>query len=203
MNNIMLDIETTANSNTAAVIQIAMIRFDWNGNIGDSLVLRLNLDEQLKVGLDANSSTLAWWANTNPQLFNSLLTENVESVKTALSKFCKFVTFEDHIWCHASFDLPIVNNLLHKFGFKTPWSYMKHRDIRTLVDLSGINLADYNWAKEKTHDALDDCRFQIKYCCDAYNKIKGLNTITLTEEKVKEISKIPLTDEEIRKMYVL
>ena len=84
MNNIMLDIETVANTNNTAVIQVAMIRFDWTGKLGESLVVRLNLDEQLRKGLDANSSTLAWWADTNPQLFRSLLTENVESVSQAL-----------------------------------------------------------------------------------------------------------------------
>lgn len=199
----MLDIETVANTNNTAVIQVAMIRFDWTGKLGNSLVVRLNLDEQLRKGLDANSSTLAWWVNTNPQLFKSLLTENVESVSQALSKICQFITFNDYIWCHATFDIPILNNLLHKFGFKTPWAYKKCRDIRTLTELAELDLTQYNWEKEKTHDALDDCRFQIKYCYDAYNKIKGINSSNIHEEKIQELNKIPLTDEDLRKMYVL
>lgn len=173
MNNIMLDIETVANTNNTAVIQVAMIHFDWTGKLGESLVVRLNLDEQLRKGLDANSSTLAWWADTNPQLFRSLLTENVESVSQALSKVCQFINFNDYIWCHATFDIPILNNVLCKFGFKTPWAYKKCRDIRTLTELANLDLTQYNWAAEKTHDALDDCRFQVKYCCDAYNKLKS------------------------------
>ena len=172
MNNIMLDIETVANTNNTAVIQVAMIRFDWTGKLGESLVVRLNLDEQLKKGLDANSSTLAWWADTNPKLFRSLLTENVESVSQALTKICQFINFNDYIWCHATFDIPILNNVLHKFGFKTPWAYKKCRDIRTLTELADLDLTQYNWDAEKTHDALDDCRFQVKYCCDAYNKMR-------------------------------
>ena len=36
MNNIMLDIETVANTNNTAVIQVAMIRFDWTGKLGES-----------------------------------------------------------------------------------------------------------------------------------------------------------------------
>lgn len=203
MNNIMLDIETVANTNNTAVIQVAMIRFDWTGKLGNSLVIRLNLDEQLRKGLDVNSSTLAWWANTNPQLFKSLLTENVESVSQALSKICQFITFNDYIWCHATFDIPILNNLLHKFGFKTPWAYKKCRDIRTLTELAELDLTQYNWDKEKTHDALDDCRFQIKYCCDAYNKIKGINSSNIHEEKIQELNNSFLTDEDLRKMYVL
>jgi len=203
-NNIMLDIETVANTNNAAVIQVAMVRFDWHtGEIDDHLVVKLNLDEQLKKGLDVNSSTLAWWSETNPQLFKSLLTENVEPVSQALSKICQFIYFDDYIWCHATFDIPILNNLLHKFGFKTPWAYKKCRDIRTLTELAELDLTQYNWDKEKTHDALDDCKFQIKYCRDAYRKIKGFNNLDIHKERIEELNKIPLTDEELRKMYVL
>ena len=173
----MLDIETVANTNNTAVIQVAMIRFDWTGKLGESLVVRLNLDEQLKNGLDANSSTLAWWADTNPKLLHSLLTEDVEAVSQALTKICQFINFNDYIWCHATFDIPILNNLLHKFGFKTPWAYMKNRDIRTLIDLSGLDLSQYPWDVEKTHDALEDCVFQIKYCTDAYKLLRDKTNV--------------------------
>lgn len=50
---------------------------------------------------------------------------------------------------------------------------MRHkdaRDIRTLVNLSGIDLKTYDWNK-KTHNALDDCKFQVTYCVDAMKKL--------------------------------
>jgi len=168
----MIDIETVANTNTSAVIQVAMVRFDWDGNVGDTLVVNLDLDEQVREGLDVNASTLSWWARTNATIFNELLTKDVLPVKKALKQICDFINFNDYIWCHATFDIPILNNLLHKFGFKTPWAYMKNRDIRTLIDLSGLDLSQYPWDVEKTHDALEDCVFQIKYCTDAYKLLR-------------------------------
>ena len=171
MNNIMLDIETLGTGVDSVVIQVAMIKFDRDGTLGESLSVRLNRDEQLKLGLSYTQSTLDWWNKTNPELLKTLLTENVSSLNEGLTKISNFVSRTDYLWCHATFDAPILSNLFEAAGMKAPWGYKNVRDIRTLVDLTQLNLSDYNWVAEKTHDALDDCRFQIKYCCDAFKRI--------------------------------
>lgn len=171
MNNIMLDIETLGTSTDSIVIQVAMVKFDRNGNIGESLSVNLNRDEQLRLGLGYSQSTLDWWNRTNPDLLKSLLTENVNDLAEGLAKISGFIGRNDYLWCHATFDAPILNNLFEAVGMKAPWGYKNVRDIRTLVDLTNLNLNDYNWTAEKTHDALDDCKFQIKYCCDAFKRI--------------------------------
>lgn len=174
MNNVMLDIETLGTAMNSVVIQIAAVRFDENGNIGDSICINLNRDEQLAAGLVKEDSTIDWWNNTNPELFKRLLTENIIPVKEALEKFNSFININDRIWSHATFDIPVLTSLFKAFNIKPNWYYVNHRDIRTLVSLAHVNLKAYNWKSEKTHDAFDDCKFQIKYCTDGLKYLQNL-----------------------------
>ena len=96
-----------------------------------------------------------------------------KSTSEKLKELQSYINNNDIIWCHATFDIPILANLFNTFNIHIPWGYKNIRDIRTLTDLAQLDLTQYNWLQEKTHDAIDDCKFQIKYCCDAYNKLKG------------------------------
>jgi hypothetical protein len=172
MNNVMLDIETLGTNVDSIVLQVSLVRFDRQGNIGESLSLCLNVGEQESLGLKKDDSTIEWWNNTNPELFKRLLFEGVASLSDSLNQISSFFQYGDVLWCHATFDAPILSNLFKITQKRIPWKYTNVRDIRTLVDLSHLNLSDYNWVKEKTHDALDDCKFQIKYCCDAFKRLR-------------------------------
>lgn len=187
MNKIMLDIETTGNIVNTAIIQLSMVRFDEEGSVGDFIRINIDAEEQYKLGAQYTQNTLDWWQETNKELFESITTKNVLSVNTALDIIDAFVTMDDQIWCHATFDMPILDNLYHLAGRnKRPWKYTKIRDIRTIVELSGINLSTYNWEKEKTHDSLDDCRFQIKYTTDAMKMLKiSKNGVENLERMIK------------------
>ena len=192
MNNIMLDIETTGNITSSAVIQISMVRFDESGNVGDHIHINIDAEEQYKLGAQYTQNTLDWWQKTNPALFESITTQNVKSVREAIDIINSFVTKSDYIWCHATFDFPIVDNLYHLAGETTrPWDYKRVHDLRTIVSISGINLHAYNWAEEKTHDSLDDCMFQIKYTTDAIKAIKfGNNKEKDLERTIKGLCEI-------------
>jgi hypothetical protein len=77
------------------------------------------------------------------------------------------------LWCHATFDEPILSNAYHKAGTSEPWHYRSVRDLRTLIDLANIDI--YSYQNDGTHhDALADCNFQIRYTIDALNKLKGV-----------------------------
>jgi 8-oxo-dGTP pyrophosphatase MutT (NUDIX family) len=42
--------------------------------------------------------------------------------------------------------------------------------VRELEEETGIDITKFNWAK-KTHDAVDDCRFQVEYCTEAMRSL--------------------------------
>jgi len=171
--DLMIDIETLGNTHDAVIIQLAACFFDRNtGEIGNTFSVNIDRESAKVEGFVENEETLKWWSEQNQDVFNSITTQNLKDVKIAMKDFFAFIgkPSEIVVWSHATFDFVIVQNYLKKLGI----GYMPYRgarDIRTLVDLSGINLDKYDWTK-KTHDALDDCKFQVTYCVDAMNALK-------------------------------
>ena len=172
--DVMLDIETFSTDANALVVQVAMAIFDRNSaQVKASTTINIDVEDSLKRGFDMDEETLNWWATQPKEIFESLQI-NPFSCEEALENMKKFIPFGAIIWCHATFDIPILANFFRKVApdRKLAWGYKNVRDIRTVVDLSGIDLDKYNWEQEKTHNALSDVLFQIKYVTDACNMIK-------------------------------
>lgn len=166
--NIMIDIETLGLDYNSVVIQIAAAKFDWDGTIKEVFDRKLNHKEQIDKGCIVNESTIDWWKNQNKEILKNIL-EHAEPTENALRDFCSFISKRDIIWSSANFDIPILTNLLAKYGLPTPWYYWDCKDVRTLTYLANINpKTDYNYSQGKTHDALDDVKFQVRYCTDAF-----------------------------------
>lgn len=74
------------------------------------------------------------------------------------------------------FDIGKMQYNFKKHGIKDRFNYYSHRDCRTVVDWASDKLGvddthfkDFENPETKTHDALDDCRFQAHYVSKAYN----------------------------------
>lgn len=173
MKDLMIDIETMGNTSNATMIQLAGIYFDrYTGETGKEFCINIDENSCKAMGFMSDQSTVDWWAKQDQNILNNIRSSCNDAVDaiTQFHAFYKLGGFDVNIWSHATFDFVIVQNYLQKIG-----KYMNHkyaRDIRTLVDLSKINLDSYNW-NNKTHNALDDCKFQVKYCVDAINNIKN------------------------------
>lgn len=174
-NDIMIDIETFGQSYNAVVVQVALAYFNREtGEIGDSTIINIDANDSIKYGFEMDKSTLDWWATQPKEVFDTL-SVNAVPVEEALKNIKKFIKFGAFIWCHSTFDAPILGNMYRRVygeNKSVPWGYKNVRDIRTLCALSNINLELYDWEKEKTHNAGDDVKFQIKYVTDACNMIK-------------------------------
>ena len=152
----MLDIETLGINNCPKLIQIGCCNFDLNKKID----LRLNTDLQNLSTVD--QSTLNFWSGKQRP-------SGKLSLKEAIGSLRDFLMNADEVWSH-DFDWSIIKRICETYGFEIPYHYKRFRCIRTLTALSGIDLKDYNWDK-KTHNALDDCIFQVEYCKDAFKKL--------------------------------
>lgn len=171
-NHLMLDVETMGVNSNAPIIQLGACLFDsQTGEILQTFCQNINLEDSiLNYGLQKDQSTMDWWKEQRQDILEDILTNN-KPFHFVMSEFSKFLSAnvqykETPIWSHATFDFPLVQNHLKLDGMKT----MNHKmayDIRTLTGLSGIDLNEYDWNKGKTHNALDDCIFQVNYCVDA------------------------------------
>ena len=53
---------------------------------------------------------------------------------------------------------------------KPIWHYRDYVDLRTLVDLSNINIKNF-MNDDVAHNALNDCLFEIRYAVEAVKKL--------------------------------
>lgn len=172
-NDVMIDIETFGTNNNALVVQVALAYFDRNtGQVGDSTIINIDVEDSLKYGFKMDEETLDWWSEQPKEIFESLQVNPFSCVEAAENIY-KFLSYDALIWCHATFDAPLLANFYKTVkDDKMPYKYRNVRDIRTVVDLAGLDLDKYDWDKEKTHNALSDVLFQIKYVTDACNMLK-------------------------------
>lgn len=175
--HLMLDIETLGVQPDSIILQVAAVEFIVE-RTADGITHTINSHfdgypdhiEEKAAGFTISQSTLDWWATQNQSVFRDIKSkgQNPREVWTAFAEYLGRVK-PKHIWGHATFDPVMVQEHLTYYGLpKLPHKAV--RDIRTLSYLSDIDLNSYDWG-EKTHNALDDCYFQIKYCMDAMRKL--------------------------------
>jgi len=160
--DMMLDLETLGHKENAVIIQIGACYFN-----GDEFFEEIDARSSIAAGFEMTVETVGWWMEqeARPNIMNGI------NVQNAINKFNRFASKATRVWCHVSFDCPIIINHLNKFIAKPSIHYTQFRDLRTLVDLAGLNLNDYERVGTH-HNALDDCLFQIQYCVDGLKKIK-------------------------------
>ena len=168
----MLDIETMGNEHNAAIIQVGACYFDREtGKIGKTFKENVDLRSSIEAGLTVNADTIYWWLEQSDEARLSILAKPRRKITPVLNDLKAFAKKAKNIWCHATFDIVVVNNALISCGFK-PLHYKYGRDIRTLTDLAQSKKDQF--VREGTHhDALDDCIFQVKYCTAAMRTLSG------------------------------
>lgn len=166
--DLMLDLETFDNVVTTAIVQIGAVVFDRDtGDIIDEFKADIDPQSCVDMGLTIGVDTIMWWLKQGDEARASITSTPRGHIKDVLANFNSFVAKYEpdprkvNVWCHATFDFPIMQNTYKAVGIEPPWHYRSARDLRTLTDLSGVDI----YAIRRTgtyHDALDDCRHQIK-----------------------------------------
>lgn len=172
MKDIMIDIETLGVRSSAMILQIGACYFDRNtGEIGDTFLVNIKTPGHMPFTVDQD--TVAWWFQQSQEARESVLTNpepiDIQRAVLDLHDFCD--RDDTNIWCHATFDMPIVLHAFEVIGLKFPIHFRRMRDIRTLMDI-----ADHRSEKKREgvhHNGLDDAKFQVAYVVEALNKLKN------------------------------
>lgn len=170
MKNLMIDLESLSTNLYGVVTQIGACYFDNQGKIGDKFLVNIDIASSLCIGLKIDGKTLKWWferVNLITWLNNTV---NITKALAMFRDFC-YKNKKARVWSHY-FDIYMIEGLYTKIGQKLPFSYRNWRDIRTLVDLSGLKTKKEK-GDPKTHNALDDCIYQVKYVSKALRMIEG------------------------------
>jgi len=170
MKDIMVDIETLGTANNSVVTQIGAIYFNrYTGELGKELLVNIQIQDCLNKGLQVDAGSIKFWFEQPERSF----LDRPTTLMDALQQLRDFHNIDNKalVWAHSTFDFPILHNAYRKVGQGFCFPYRNLRDIRTLVDLSGIKYKKGSSGDPKTHNALDDCKHQVKYCTEAFNKI--------------------------------
>ena len=169
MDDLMVDIETLGTTHNAVITQIGACFFDRNtGDYGSNFLMNIRIQDCLDKGMTVNGDTIKWWMN---QEYKSWV-KDAGDLAVVLNAFRKFAKPCKAAWAHATFDFPILANAYNICKIGMPFHYRDMRDLITLVDLSDLKKEDFKTNLLKTHNALDDCFYQIEYAVKCFKRIK-------------------------------
>lgn len=182
MNHLSIDIETLGRAPTSAPLTIGFCLFDET-RIVESGTIWVDLDSSLAAGLTIDEETLRWWMlETSPEARRNLFgpPNSLGSALNALDNLFGRNCGREHglVWTKGpSFDGAILDNAyfrarqlgLYSCGPQsiTPWKYSSHRDVRTIVEASGLVLCHAN-----SHAAQEDAVAQARMVQEAWALLK-------------------------------
>lgn len=171
--HLMLDIETMGTDSFSSILSIGAVEFDIKtGKTGKEFYTNVDLQSCLDIGLTINASTVMWWMERSEQARKDLTKRAPIPIAEALKKFSDFCNKDYQIWGNsARFDCGILQNAYDKMFIPIPWDFRKERCVRTLVSFNP-GIKDAVPFSGTSHNALDDCKFQIKYCSEIWCSIQ-------------------------------
>jgi 3' exoribonuclease, RNase T-like len=182
----MADTETVGLSETAGVLQLAIVPFLLTNPLAHypGRQIQLSLQPQLEMGRTIDGSTLKFWLDQEKEgqapLLLALDGGDRDTIVEALQTLSiwaaswKQNATRVELWSKgAGFDPRILKNLFAQYAVEWPFEFREERDLRTLMALAGMNTASLTRTlDEKAHTALGDCRFQIRQYAAGMNILK-------------------------------
>ncbi|WP_145524380.1 3'-5' exonuclease [Yersinia rohdei] len=161
MKDIMIDIETLGTTYGCAVLSIGAVRFDRStGEIGDKFYA--SMGQQAQNYGHASQSTLDWWEQQSPEAKEAAFS-GMEAPVVVAKTIASGIDKNDLVWGNGSiFDITILESWFVSVNVPCPWKFWNVRDVRTVVDLSPLNIKDFT-REGVHHNALDDAIHQAKY----------------------------------------
>jgi 3' exoribonuclease, RNase T-like len=171
MKDVMIDFETLGTSRNACIIQVGAVYFNnGTGELGEEYKANISPASHVRNGGVMDADTVCWWMNQSDEARASILKEG-QDVLDVFANLNQFLEPAKRIWSHATFDFVILMETLKTLDMKPRFSYKAGLDIRTLIYLAGSKV-NRTVREGVHHDALDDCKHQVKYCVSALNQVK-------------------------------
>ena len=170
----MIDIETMATCNNAAIVAIGACAFDLEG-LGEEFTALIDTASASAHGA-VQRHTMEWWASQSEEVRDRMFggKEPAEDAAERLLGFFKAAR-ADEVWANSpTFDCVILRNWFDEFDMNAPWHYRQERCVRTIYaianSLKGIDVGA-GYSESGAHDANVDARNQARAVTIA---LKGL-----------------------------
>lgn len=183
MKDVMLDFETFSTGKDKCLCQVGAVFFDQlTGELGPEFKAVIDARSHVAEGAKIDADTVYWWLQQSEAARTSICQAG-RPVQDVMNELNEFVRPAARIWSHATFDFVTLVDTLKQLGIKQSFSYKAGLDLRTLVYLAGTSF-DSHKREGVHHDALDDCKFQVKYAVEAITAVKGNKKVLRMLDKI-------------------
>jgi oligoribonuclease (3'-5' exoribonuclease) len=190
--DVMLDLETVGLCDNAVITQLSAVAFSIDdGSVHETFDEHIGIKNSVQKGLKIDGSSMEWWFKQPDKVYEDVFVKAMTSevkLEDILVKFTGWIKSLkekyglDHksnvnMWGNGALaDNKWIRQAYKVCNMEPPWAFYEDRDVRTIVEL-GRRLLNYEYKnvtfEGTVHNALDDCRHQIKYCFEIYNKLKN------------------------------
>lgn len=183
--HVMIDIETLGIEADAPIVSIGAAQFNPDtGEIGE-VFYRKVLWASGQEGRAIAPSNIEWWLGQDKAAQKELIDPHgAVKLGLALHQLEDFIPKGAQIWANGPmFDCVILEHAYkHHSGRMPPWGFRNTRCCRTLKELASP-FVDFSQFKMvgTMHNALDDCIFQIKWTCAAWQTLRNPDKIRVTQ----------------------
>ena len=160
----MIDLETFGTAKDSVILQLAAVQFSQDFHILAQFNEVISPESCQEAGLSIDLDTVMWWMTQSEEAKQKVVLQGARSpLKEALRRFHEWLPRGTRVWGNgASFDLSILDTAYRKVGYQKPWSHLDERCYRTINSLVGRNHPERPPFEGTKHNALDDCKYQIR-----------------------------------------
>lgn len=176
--HVMIDIETLGNQSNSVITEIATVFFDLeSGEIGPEMHMHIDPQSCVDAGLHMDVSTIMWWMKQDAEARAGFEYPHKIRLESAMQRLNAFLSLncpveEIRPWGNsARFDLGIISDAANAVGAKRNlWMFYNELDVRTLTFFNP-SIKENMKFEGTPHNAIDDCKHQIKYCSAIFNSL--------------------------------
>lgn len=179
MNDFSIDIETLGTTPYSVILSIGVQGFNrHNGLMDDGFEIVVNAEDCVAKGLRMDPSTVLWWLQQSDEARKVFAPSGGATLHYALDQLNEYFKREKFsknscIWGNgAGFDINLLEDAYRVTpGVPCPWHFWQSRDVRTVVDIAGLDKKAYRH-EGVHHTALADARNQARMVIDGVAQLK-------------------------------
>lgn len=187
----MMDVETLGVEDRALIFQVSAVAFDLKtGETFQEFDKLISPQSAVQAGLKTTASTVDWWMKQKQEVIEGVLIKAMREgldIRVVLTDFSKYIqetkdankATQIRVWSNG-FDNAWLFESYYATSLPLPYQFFCCQDVRSLVDIGRRDMfMDPKKTVEftgKPHDAIDDCKHQIKYVCEISRRIRELQT---------------------------
>lgn len=171
--DVMIDIETASTKYNACILSMGIVAFNLYSLSDNTDSLELLIDKKScdDLNLHICENTMKWWSTQKPEVRRRAFEDgprlNIKEALIKLNDFCKKYKFKRYWSQGINFDYIVLENAYTQLNMNPSWKFWQLRDSRTIQHM----VSDTPNKPEDVHDAISDCKHQIKVIQYVYNKL--------------------------------